>query len=124
MPTYTKTITITKQDGTVVATGTLVVDTSASPNTGTFTPTPSPPGVLVQCSGAPVWPTASGGTVNFGFQITGTSNNGVYPPGTYHFNGLQNSNGNPNGSIEWPGAGLEGESGPEGVETDNWQASG
>jgi len=116
MPTYTKTITITKQDGTTVATGTLVVDTSANPNTGTFTPTPSPPGTLIQCGGAPTWPTANGGTVNFWFSVP-SGGNGVFVEGTYHFNGTQNSTGNPSGTIIMPG--------PDGIEeTDNWQASG
>jgi len=135
MATYTKTITVTRPSGSV--TGTLVVNTSVNPNTGTFTPTPSPPGALIDCSGAPVWTENANGTINFGFEV-GTGGNGNFGAGTYRFNGTQQANGNPSGTVVWP-AGLESDEdedspedeeedddddGPEGVETDAWQASG
>jgi len=126
---FSTTITVKKQDGTVRGTGTLAVTTTTTTSppvttiTGTFTPAtlapPAPASTTMNCVGNVVWPTAVGGTANFGFDVSGSAN-GDFPVGNYRFNGSKNSNG-VSGNVVWPG-GADPDSG--GVEDDTWQASG
>lgn len=107
-----------KNGDTVVATGTLEVDTSVNPVTATFQPDD---GTEEDCTGV-VWSTSPNGNVGFDFKVTGAAN-GDFPCGknggsyTYRFTGNQNANGDaPNGTVNFPGAGIEDD------DNDTWQA--
>ena len=117
MPTtISKEITVTTPDGGD-ATGTLVVNTSTNPNSGTFTPDGG-----TETDVTPVtWSQNANGAVGFNFQVS-EEENGDFPAGAngnqynYRFTGTQNANGNPTGTVNWPG------SDPEGDPDVTWQA--
>ncbi len=96
-------IIVKDADGSEIASGTLVVDTSVSPNTATLTPED---GTATACTGV-VWTSNPNGAVGFTFQVSGQAN-GDFPLGangnafTYRFTGVQNANGLPNGNVNWP----------------------
>lgn len=92
-----------KQGGQVIATGTLAVDTSTNPQTGTFTPTG---GSAVTCTNV-FWSSVKNTVVHFTFTLT--SANGQFPvpsdPSTftYSFTGTENATGTQaNGHVPWP----------------------
>lgn len=111
-------ITVKDGSGNTIAAGTLVVNTSVNPTTATFTPDN---GTLVNCNGV-VWTSNANGAVRFNFQVSGQAN-GNFPLGPngnshiYNFTGTQNSNGFPNGSVNFPPASAAGD------ESDTWQAT-
>jgi len=99
---------IVKQGDTEIASGTLEVDTSTNPPTGTFTPDDGTE-VDAQVS---AWSTSAGGSTNWNFRVSGSAN-GDFPlgpngtPFTYVFTGNENSSGtNPSGNVTWPNTGI------------------
>ncbi|MGH9906973.1 MAG: hypothetical protein ACRD8U_15490 [Pyrinomonadaceae bacterium] len=109
-------ITVKNNEGEILATGTLDVDTSGPNDTATFTPTD---GSEVNCNGV-TWPNSGNGAVGFNFQVSGSAN-GDFPLGpnsssvVYNFRGTLNDNSSANGNVNWP------ISSPEGGEDVTWQ---
>jgi hypothetical protein len=108
---------VVKRDGIEIASGTLTVDTSTNPPTGTFTPDG---GTLVSCN-VSAWSSSAGGSTNWNFRVSGEAN-GDFPlgnngnPFTYTFTGNENASGtNPSGTVNWPGSGTPDD------ETVTWQ---
>jgi len=107
---------------TAVTSGTLTVDTSTNPNTGSFTPSG---GSAISCTSV-AWPPTADQPVNFTFQVSGQANGG-FPlnknntPFTYVFTGTQHTNG-AGGSVKFPSPSAE-VSGPAADVDDTWQAT-
>ncbi|HUE83939.1 MAG TPA: hypothetical protein VMM84_17685 [Pyrinomonadaceae bacterium] len=108
---------VVKKDGSEIANGTLDVDTSVNPVTATFTPDG---GTQTDCTGV-AWSTSTGGAVRFSFRVSGAAN-GDFPlgpngnPFTYSFTGVQNANGLPSGTADWPSGAS-----PQGDDDVTWQ---
>jgi hypothetical protein len=110
---------IVKDNGTEVASGTLVVDTSTNPPSATFTPDD---GTETACTSV-TWSGNDGATIRFNFKVSDQAN-GDFPLGpngashTYNFNGIQTANGLPSGNVNWPNA----EAGITEDDNATWQA--
>jgi len=104
---------------TAVTSGQLEVDTSVTPNTGSFTPA----GVgtsAISCTNV-AWPPTADQPVSFTFRIT-TANGGFLTntngtPFTYAFTGTQHASG-ASGAVRFPNAAI-----PAGDVDDTWQAT-
>jgi hypothetical protein len=102
---------------TAVTSGTLEVDTSTNPNTGSFTPAG---GTAISCTSV-AWPPGAGLAVNFTFRISGQADGGFLlnkngTPFTYVFTGTQATSG-ASGSVKFPAQS------PEADVDDTWQAT-
>jgi hypothetical protein len=125
--TISRTITIYDPSGNQFTTGTLtIIVTPGNPATvsGSFTPaqTTTPPTSLSLIPNLLNWTSTASGRVTFSFNVS--SQVGSFPPGSYTFTGTQQANGDPKGTVPWPSATQSEKIGPEGDETDTWQASG
>jgi len=107
---------VVKNGVTEIASGTLTVDTSTTPPTGTFTPTG---GTEITCN-VSAWSSGPSGATNWSFRITEA--NGDFPIKengkgyTYNFIGNENAEGSdPSGSVNWPSTS------PKEDETVTWQ---
>ena len=106
-------------DGQEVASGTLSVDTSTTPQTGTFTPDNGTGAVT--CNSVS-WSSAPGGATNFSFRLTASNGQFPVPPNTpsytYSFTGNENANATQaNGNVNWP----QNDPSIKGDETATWQ---
>jgi hypothetical protein len=113
MTKHTRSVVV-KDDKILIGTGTLIVDViPGSKNTGLFIPM-GPLGNDIPLVN-PVWNEKAGQTVSFHFRIE--ESNGDFPAGSYHFTGTQTPDGNPHGTVLWPGRT------PGSEEVDTWQSS-
>lgn len=118
MATYEYDVTV-ERGNTQLAAGTLIVDTSTTPPTGSFTPEN---GTAVTCSFSQ-WSTNPNGSTTWSFEIA--SPNGDFPikgngqKMKYNFIGVENANGtDPGGTVNWPNPNLD----EEFEETVTWQS--
>jgi hypothetical protein len=95
---------VVSKGGAEIASGTLTVDTSTTPPTGTFTPDG---GTEVTCN-VSSWSSSPNGSTNWSFVVKDEAN-GDFPLGpngnqfTYSFTGHENPQGtNPSGRVTWP----------------------
>lgn len=90
-----------KQGGQEIASGTLVVNTSTTPQSGTFTPED---GTLVNCTSVS-WPANPNAAVHFTFILTASNGDFPVPPDTpsvtYAFTGTETATGG-SGHVPWP----------------------